>query len=108
MNRVFVQVTRIAAWASRGINCLLLAGHHNQTVSSRCYENRKCPAWKFAYLAINRLFWFQQDHCRSSYIRDIEWASRILKSYHSELQDLNKQQRSSKQITKVFGDYYEG
>lgn len=34
-------LTRAAAWISQGVNCLLLGGHHDQTVSARAYVNRQ-------------------------------------------------------------------
>jgi len=32
---------RIAAWLSQGVNCILLGGHHDVTVSARLYLNRE-------------------------------------------------------------------
>ena len=31
---------RIAAWLSQGVNCILLGGLHDQTVSARAYLNQ--------------------------------------------------------------------
>lgn len=71
-------LTRIAAWISQGINCVLLGGHHDQTVSARCYVNRYSPRWRIAYNAINRIFFWQENHCFSSYMADVDFAKQVL------------------------------
>ncbi|QSR34751.1 hypothetical protein CFI10_07035 [Marinobacterium iners] len=72
------QLLRVAAWASQTVNLWLLFGHHDQTVSARCYLNRDQPGWRLAYLTINRIFFWQKDHCRSSHLRDVEFALDVL------------------------------
>ena len=69
---------RVAAWLSQGANCVLLTGHHDQTVSARCYVNRHRHGWAFARGAINMLFFWQPDHCRASYQRDVDFARQLL------------------------------
>jgi len=71
------QIIRIAAWLSQGLNVTLLAGHQNETVSGRAYRLR-WPIRRF----INALFIWQDDHCRASHMRDIEWAREILGPNH--------------------------
>jgi len=71
---MFKQLTRIAAWLSQGFNVLLLGGHHDETVSGRAYRNR-WPARRW----INAVFFWQEDHCRASHMRDIEWAKELLR-----------------------------
>jgi hypothetical protein len=71
-------LTRLAAWLSQGVNCVLLAGHQDQTVSARCYVNKHRHVWAFARDAINLLFFWQPDHCQASYQRDIDFAKELL------------------------------
>ena len=71
------QIIRIAAWFSQGLNVTLLAGHQNETVSGRAYR-RRWPIRRY----INALFVWQDDHCRASHQRDLEWAREILEPYH--------------------------
>ena len=69
---------RVAAWLSQTANLFLLFGHHDQTISARCYVNRNCPAWRFAYRAINTVFFWQADHCQQSFEADMEFARQVL------------------------------
>lgn len=87
VNKIFVRISRIAAWASQGLNVAVLQGHHNQTVSARCYVNRHQKVWQQAYWIINALFWFQDDHCKISYERDIFWAKDILEKHQQDVID---------------------
>jgi len=69
----------IAAWLSQGINCALLSGNPDMTLSARCYLNRHKPRWRTAYRIINRLFFWQQDHCQRSFRSDVVYAIYVLK-----------------------------
>jgi len=40
--------------------------------------NRHRHGWVFARGAINMLFFWQPDHCRASYQRDVKWARELL------------------------------
>jgi hypothetical protein len=68
---------RISAWVSQTINLWLLFGHHDMTVSARCYINRHKPYWNVAYKVINKLFWFQKNHCKESFDEDIKYAEEV-------------------------------
>ena len=72
------QLPRIAAWGSQGVNCNLLGGHQDQTVSARAYLNRNRRGWRVAYRALNAVFFWQEDHCRDSWLADVAWAKEIL------------------------------
>ncbi len=61
----------IAAWLSQGLNKVFLNGSPDMTVSARCYINRERPGWRIAYRAINRVFFWQDDHCKSSFRSDV-------------------------------------
>jgi hypothetical protein len=69
---------RLSAWASQTVNVWLLLGHHDQTVSARCYINRYRKGWKLAYKAINALFFWQENHCKASFEQDIAYALEVL------------------------------
>jgi len=68
---------RVSAWLSQGVNCVLLGGHHDQTVSARAYIQRYQPGWHVVYRTINALFFWQDDHCRRSHAADVEFAEHI-------------------------------
>ena len=68
----------IAAWLSQGLNKVFLNGSPDMTVSARCYINRERPGWRIAYRVINRVFFWQEDHCRASYETDLAFAKTIL------------------------------
>lgn len=75
------QLVRIAAWLSQGLNCVFLLGHHNQTVSARCYERYVLHGdarWRVAYNGLNALFFWQEDHCETSYLKDRLWAAELI------------------------------
>jgi len=70
---------RVLAWLSQGANCILLGGHHDVTVSARAYLNRKrSRGWYAAYRALNAVFFWQEDHCRDSWLADVAWANEVL------------------------------
>lgn len=81
--RVGVQLKRIAAWLSQGVNCILLGGHHDQTVSARAYVEYRLRGnrrWKHAYHGLNWLFrvvFGQDDHCLDSFLEDEHFAREI-------------------------------
>lgn len=80
MERVKLQLLRLSAWASQTVNVWLLFGHHDQTVSARCYVNRHKKGWKFFYYLINMIFFWQDDHCRDSFIQDVLFSEEVIKS----------------------------
>lgn len=69
---------RIAAWLSQGINCILLGGLHDQTVSARAYLNRDKKIWGLVYSGLNSVFFWQEDHCLDSHLSDVQFAKQIL------------------------------
>lgn len=64
----------VAEVLSQAFNAIVLRGNPNVTVSARCYLNRHRAGWSTAYRAINRVFFWQEDHCRSSWVSDIVFA----------------------------------
>lgn len=77
-------VTRVAAWMSQGVNCIFLNGHHDQTVSARAFLNKEKPIWNKVYKAINFAIFWDKDHCYSSYLRDVAWASEMFRTRQDE------------------------
>ena len=73
----------IAAWLSQGINCALLSGSPDMTVSARSYINRDRKGCGRAYRAINRVFFWQADHCKRSFQSDVTYAIRVLTEHGS-------------------------
>ncbi|AGH31835.1 hypothetical protein SLPG_00041 [Salicola phage CGphi29] len=70
-------LTRVAAWMSQTLNLFLLFGHHDQTVSARCYVNRHHPGWNRARKIINAVFFWQPDHCYKSHMADVAFAQQV-------------------------------
>lgn len=66
--------TRGLAWLSQGFNWLFLNGNNDQTVSARCYINRNKSPWKYLYITLNTLVFWQDNHCKSSFDRDVDFA----------------------------------
>lgn len=78
MKRWFLSVM---AWISQTINLLVLFGHHDMTVSARCYINRDKFIWGTAYKALNKIFYVilkQKNHCKVSFDEDVKYAKEIL------------------------------
>jgi len=69
---------RVSAWFSQTINLWLLFGHHDETVSARCYKNRHKKGWRVAYKYINKVFFWQDNHCYESFLDDVKYAEEVL------------------------------
>ena len=70
--------TRGLAWLSQGFNWLFLNGNHDQTVSARCFANRYKSPWKYLYITLNTTVFWQDNHCKSSFDRDVDFALEII------------------------------
>jgi len=68
----------VATTISHGINAIL-GGSPCVTLSARCYLNRSHKVWEIAEKIINKIFWFDDDHCYQSFRRDLD-ASESLRS----------------------------
>ena len=62
--------SRLFSATSQWLNVLLLDGEPNESISGRCYRE----GWTKAEAVINRLFFWQNRHCRGAYARDLQWA----------------------------------
>lgn len=60
---------------SQALNVLLLNGHPNESISGRCYREQ----WNTAENIINKVFFWQSNHCRGAYNKDREWAIEFAK-----------------------------
>jgi hypothetical protein len=79
-DRVLLQLLYISAWFSQGINCVLLGGHPDQTISARAWLNRYIWYWGIVVKVLDGVFWLifrQRDHCRKSHEADVAFAEYI-------------------------------
>jgi hypothetical protein len=64
---------------SRAVNALLLNGSTAQTVSARAHiDSITDPVWERRRQRINRLFFWEDDHCRQSWEAEVERARYVL------------------------------
>lgn len=67
----------VAVTMSQAGNAIFLAGHPDETISARCYKNRYCAGWEIGYRMINRLYFWQENHCRNSWLYDVQRAEEV-------------------------------
>lgn len=60
---------------SRFINAAFLGGSTHQTTSARCHVEN----WRRGKAFINALFFWQEDHCRWAWQREVEEARKTLR-----------------------------
>ena len=65
---------------SQFLNCLLLAGSPDQTISARCYMNRNKKYWSTCHKVLDFLFFWQNSHCELSYRRDVVNSKSLLRT----------------------------
>ena len=54
------------------VNVLFL-GQPDETISSRAWRCKDANSfWKFMHSLINKLFFFQKDHCFNAYLAELE------------------------------------
>lgn len=78
MKQIREQLLSIAVLISQAINVIFFKGHPDMTLSARCHINRHQPRWRSLRTWINRLFFWQADHCASSFASDVKYAHQIL------------------------------
>lgn len=73
------RLVKIGDALSQLLNVALFPKHKetdaNESVSGRAYRKQ----WKLRHL-INKLFFWQEDHCRDAYFNDLERARRLVES----------------------------
>jgi hypothetical protein len=70
---------RIATLISQAFNTIFLLGIPDMTVSARCYLNKDKPYWRVAYKYINKVFFWQKNHCKESFDADIKYAQEVMR-----------------------------
>ena len=78
-------IIKLAILFSQMLNVVFLRGDPDMTVSSRCYLQRNQKHWKTAYKFFNKLFFFNDNHCKSSFDADLKYARRILNEYKNTI-----------------------
>lgn len=67
--------TRIIAALSQLLNTLG-GGHQNESLSSRAYR----ADWKLVEQFINLCIFWEYEHCKKSYLNDLEYARNFIKN----------------------------
>lgn len=78
---------RVLTLISQIINTVVLLGHHDRTISARCYINKEKKYWKAAYKVINKIFYFQKNHCKTSFQDDTKFAKEVLELEEKDKKD---------------------
>ena len=68
------RIYRFLDTLSQILNVIFLNGDPNESISGRCWREQRMTAVKW----INRLFWWQYQHCRSAYQTDLERSKQYL------------------------------
>jgi hypothetical protein len=71
-------ITSIWSVSSQFVNVLLLLGHPNESISGRAHRE----SWE-AKKYINKMFFWQVDHCKSAYTNDLKWAQAYIDQHRS-------------------------
>lgn len=82
------RLLRLAALGSQLLNVILFDGSPDETISGRSYRQGVLKAhegWDRARRIINKLFFWQEDHCRLSHEQDLRFARTILSDYEKGL-----------------------
>jgi hypothetical protein len=67
---------RIWSATSQWFNVVVLLGHPNESISGRCYRE----PWPRAMALINKMFFWQVNHCKSAYNNDLKWAKAYIET----------------------------
>lgn len=71
--------TDIVSLLSRFLNAFVFDGSTAQTLSARSHlEAASSPKWARRKRAINRLFWWQADHCKWAWEQEVDRARYVL------------------------------
>lgn len=69
--------------ASQLLNALVFCSMNaNESLSGRCHSKRHTYFYGTLRIFVNVLFWFQEDHCRFAYERDLERARELLRRHY--------------------------
>jgi hypothetical protein len=69
----------LVSLVSRFLNAFVFDGSTAQTLSARSHlEAQTSPKWARRKRFINRLFWWQEDHCKWAWEQEVERARYVL------------------------------
>lgn len=71
-------IWNVAEWLSQGLNTIVFAGNPNMTLSARCHVNRDEKYWGRLHDIVNKIFWFQPEHCKQAYETDVKFAKMVI------------------------------
>lgn len=71
------RLIRLGDAASQALNVALLDGDANESISARCHRE----GWKAAEIRIDRLVFWERDHCRKSHQAEIDRAHDLITRY---------------------------
>ena len=84
LNQTGGRLLRLAALSSQMANVVLFDGSPDETVSGRAYRQgvlQLNPKWARRRRLINRVFFWQPDHCKISHQQDVKMAKAIMALY---------------------------
>ena len=55
----------------------LLGGHPDMTISAAAWVRSQTGQGDRVRAAMDALFWWEAEHCRESFLRDVQFASRV-------------------------------
>jgi hypothetical protein len=55
---------------SQALNTIFFFGDSQESISARCWRKQ----WNIGIKIINTMFFWQNNHCRGAYSKDVEWA----------------------------------
>lgn len=87
LNQTGGRLLRLAALGSQLVNVIVFDGSPDETVSGRAYRQgvlQLDPVWAKRRRWINRLFWWQADHCLLSHQQDVRMAKALMKIYNAK------------------------
>lgn len=71
-------ILNVMICVSQSFNSIVLLGHPDETLSARCHRNQHVPRWNKWREILNRIYFWQDDHCADSYADDVVRASDVL------------------------------
>jgi hypothetical protein len=68
---------------SQSVNTIF-GGHPDESLSARAYKNQHVYGWNIIKIIADRIFFFEKNHCKNSYLADLERANYILQNNHEQ------------------------
>jgi len=75
------RLSRLGSVSSQFLNVLLFNGHPSESISGRAYRRGVgdgSPRWRRIARAVDTLFFWEDDHCRSAHLLDIAFAQYVV------------------------------